>query len=197
MKLVGKQDFLEFDPVDVARRIATGDLDAERELVAQYSRGILAMLRVRTKDFQRADDIHQDVFCIAIEHLRESKVKHPEKLSSYLHRTAINLIIGEDRKRQRRRTDINSEVVDHFPDRAPDQLNSLIRKESDEAVRQILSELTKKRDRKILNYFYILQREKSEICVLLNLSSAHFDRVISRARKRFRELIEVNRLPLK
>jgi RNA polymerase sigma-70 factor (ECF subfamily) len=46
-----------------------------------------------------------------------------------------------------------------------------------------------KRDRTLLMRFYIDEEEKEKICLELNLSSLHFNRVIFRARRRFKELL--------
>ena len=46
------------------------------------------------------------------------------------------------------------------------------------------------RDRDILVRFYLNDEAKEEICRELRLSEEHFNRVIFRARNRFRELLE-------
>ena len=47
-----------------------------------------------------------------------------------------------------------------------------------------------KRDREILTRFYVEDQDKDEICTALNLDSLHFNRVLFRARKRFRKILE-------
>ena len=46
------------------------------------------------------------------------------------------------------------------------------------------------RDRQVLFRFYIAEENKEDICSDLGLSSLHFNRVLFRARERFRELYE-------
>jgi RNA polymerase sigma-70 factor, ECF subfamily len=46
------------------------------------------------------------------------------------------------------------------------------------------------RDREILVRFYLDDEERETICRELGLSEEHFNRVIFRARNRFRELLE-------
>ena len=58
------------------------------------------------------------------------------------------------------------------------------------AARQMLDEMPATRDREVLMRFYIHDEEKEEICQDLRLSMEHFNRVIFRARNRFRELLE-------
>jgi DNA-directed RNA polymerase specialized sigma24 family protein len=105
----------------------------------------------------------------------------------------MNLLIDQGRKEARRKTSADSDLVDLQSDNTADQLRTLIREEADQAVRTMIMELRNPRDRELLHRFYILQQEKPLVCQSMALPSEHFDRVISRARKRFRELIEGKR----
>jgi RNA polymerase sigma-70 factor (ECF subfamily) len=57
-------------------------------------------------------------------------------------------------------------------------------------VRRLIGELDTDRDRQILYRFYIAEEDKERICADLELSSLHFNRVLFRARQRFKELLE-------
>jgi DNA-directed RNA polymerase specialized sigma24 family protein len=59
-----------------------------------------------------------------------------------------------------------------------------------EAARRMLGEMPAERDREILVRFYLDDEDKEQICRDLRLSEEHFNRVIFRARNRFRELLE-------
>jgi RNA polymerase sigma-70 factor, ECF subfamily len=54
-------------------------------------------------------------------------------------------------------------------------------------VRRLLQEMSE-RDRQILYRFYIAEEDKDRICADLQLSSLHFNRVLHRARERYRDL---------
>jgi len=69
-------------------------------------------------------------------------------------------------------------------------LSVLLEKERSTIVRRILKELKSERDRQILFRFYISEEDKEIICADLGLSSQHFNRVLYRARERFRELCQ-------
>ena len=103
-------------------------------------------------------------------------------------------MIGDYRKESRRRTSADTELVQRQLDESSDQLGELIKRESSRAIRETLLELNNERDKELLYRFYILQEEKLTICKILALSAEHFDRVISRARKRFRQLVEKRKL---
>ena len=63
-----------------------------------------------------------------------------------------------------------------------------LRSELAEIVRRVLSEMTSERDRQVLFRFYIAGDGKDAICRDLGLTSLHFNRVLFRARERYREL---------
>ena len=150
----------------------------------------MTMLKGRTGDVQRSEDVHQETFCIVLERLRNKGIDDPSKISAFIHRTALNVLIGDFRKEDRRKTYADTDLVQRYQDRSSGQLAQLIRDESDRTIRETIQELTTLRDREVLYRFYILQEEKPTICSATSLTAEHFDRVISRARKRFRELIE-------
>lgn len=57
-------------------------------------------------------------------------------------------------------------------------------------VRRLIGELPTDRDRQLLLRFYVAEEEKERICSDLGLDSLHFNRVLFRARHRFKELLE-------
>jgi RNA polymerase sigma-70 factor (ECF subfamily) len=57
-------------------------------------------------------------------------------------------------------------------------------------ARQLLEQLSKKRDREILQRYYLEEEEKDTICEDMELTDLHFNRVIHRAKQRLRLLAE-------
>src|SRR6185312_15443561 len=57
-------------------------------------------------------------------------------------------------------------------------------------VRRLLRELSSPRDREVLVRFYLKEEERGALCRSLGLTDLQFNRVIFRARERFRELLE-------
>jgi RNA polymerase sigma-70 factor (ECF subfamily) len=62
--------------------------------------------------------------------------------------------------------------------------------ESALAVRALLRELPHPRDRLMLKRFYLDDHDKEVICQELDLTEAAFNQALSRARKRFRQILE-------
>ena len=179
--------------MDLVRRIHRGkggDTAAETELFRRYSRGLLYMLRRLAGDPALADDLHQETFRVVIERLRERGLEEPERLAGFLHRTAKNLFIGGYRKVIRRKTEGEIDGLEAVADPGADPHQQAVREEESALVRRLIGELDTDRDRQILYRFYIAEEDKERICADLDLSSLHFNRVLFRARQRFKDLLE-------
>jgi RNA polymerase sigma-70 factor, ECF subfamily len=174
---------------DLVRRIAAGDAAAEAQLVERYSRGVLYLLRRLGAAPELADDFHQETFRIVLERLRRRGLEQPAALVGFLHGTARHLILAERRKAGRLRTG-DDEVLAAATHPAPSQLHTVLLDEEAALVRQLIGELQTDRDRQILLRYYVAEEEKESICADLRLERLHFNRVLFRARQRFRQLME-------
>jgi RNA polymerase sigma-70 factor, ECF subfamily len=178
----------------LVRRIAAGDASAEGELVERYSRGLRYLLRRLGAAPELADDLHQETFRIVLERLRKRALDEPEGLAGFLRGTARNLMIAERRKTARRRTESDDEEVAQAVHSAPSQLSAVLLDEEAETVRRLIRELPTDRDRQLLLRYYVGEEEKESLCGDLGLDSLHFNRVLFRARQRFKEILEHHRV---
>ncbi|MEN7342091.1 MAG: sigma-70 family RNA polymerase sigma factor [Pseudomonadota bacterium] len=177
--------------IALAERIAEGDRAAEQQLVERYSRPLLFMLKRRCGDPELANDLHQEVFSVVLQRLRAGTIKDPARLAGFIQSTGRNLLIGVIRRRQRRQTYADSDSVAIAADEdRQDQYGEINAEQVAENVRTMLDELGSERDRAILTRFYLQQEDKQSICSALELSDLHFNRVLYRAKKRFRELLQ-------
>src|SRR5690606_38187633 len=85
-------------PEGLVSAISKGNSQAESVLLERYYRKVLFILRKRTGNDEQARDLRQEAFRIVLERLRKAPLDEPDKLSSYILGTAINLHIGEIRK---------------------------------------------------------------------------------------------------
>jgi RNA polymerase sigma-70 factor (ECF subfamily) len=171
----------------LVRRIASGDATAEGELFQRYSRGLLFLLRRLAPEL--AEDLHQETFRIVLERLRKRELDDPAGLAGFLRGIARNLVIAERRKSARRRTDADEEELAQAVSPTPGQLSAVLLDEEAETVRQLIRELPTERDRQLLLRFYVTEEDKESLCADLGLDSLHFNRVLFRARQRFKELL--------
>jgi len=151
--------------------------------------GLRALILRRVRDPELAADILQDAAVTTLEKLRSGEIADPENLGGYLYRVALNHLRNHRRK-------------DRSTVSSPDGLEELPAPESDTdwenvggrqwatAARRMLEEMPVARDREVLVRFYLDDEDREKICRELRLSEEHFNRVIFRARNRFRELIE-------
>lgn len=177
-------------PADLVQRVRNGDPQAETLLVKTYQRPVIEMLRNRSGDPDLAQDLLQETFIVVLRRLRTEGIEQPHKLAAYIHRVAHNLVIGHFRKETRRNTRLDSEAVELQPDSGAVQLETVLRDEMQHLVRKLLGQLSAPRDREILQRFYVWGQEKRLVCNELALDPDQFDKVISRARQRFRKLVE-------
>lgn len=167
------------------------DRSAENAFVEKFAPRLAYILRQRTADVELAADLQQEAFIIVLEKLRDNALNEPEKLGAYLQQTAVNLYIGHVRRQARQQTASNTELIETLASER-DQYQELVRQQAAGAVRGVIENMGNERDRTIIKAFYLDEKEKAEICDELDLSYRHFDRVISRARDRFRKLVEQN-----
>ena len=174
---------------DLVRRIAAGDAAAEAQLVQRYSRGLLYLLRRQGVSPELADDLHQETFRIVLERLRRKELDDPAGLAGFLRGTARNLAVAEHRKTARRRTDADPEGLEQAVHSGPGQLQTVLLDEEANIVRRLIRELPTDRDQQLLMRFYVAEEEKESLCTDLGLDSLHFNRVLFRARQRFKEIL--------
>ena len=170
-------------------RVRNGDLRAETEIVERYNRGLRFLLRRKTRDRQTAEDFLQETWALALEKLRANGIMDPARLAGYLTGIANNLVYSDVRRINRQRTSVNTEIIDLIADDSSSPFSEISRAEVCAHVRALLDDLGQERDREILRRFYVKEEDKESICKSLQVDSTHFNRVLFRARQRFKDLV--------
>jgi RNA polymerase sigma-70 factor (ECF subfamily) len=189
---VGESQEPDLEPeiaADLVRQIGQGVRAAETAMIERYAGGLLFMLKRRTRDMEIARDIRQDAFRVAIEKLRVESIDQPERLGAYLRGVALNLWLAERRKDTRRATTADSAAIETVADQRGGPFDDVSSEQVKRAVSVLLAELRTPRDREILTRLYLQEEEKDSICRALGIDSEHFNRVLFRAKQRFRELL--------
>jgi RNA polymerase sigma-70 factor, ECF subfamily len=159
--------------------------------VSELRRGVMLVVRQRVRNAALAEDVCNEAFKTVVERLAREPLDDPSRLPAFLAQTARNLAIAEWRKTLRRRTVTGEdEVIASHEDAAMDAGDGVQQRQRAEAVRAVLAELPTPRDRELLVRYYLRDEDKEDICRHLGLTEAHFNRVIFRARERFRTLLE-------
>ena len=171
---------------ELAEEIAQGNQNAETLFYNRFRPGLLIMLTNRTKDSARAEDLAQDTLLTVLAHLRERTIDNTAFLNRYVQQTAKYKHIGWLRvsaNQTELRETIDDEVIDH-----PSAIEILTLEQRRKAVRDLIDKMPVIRDRELLYRYYVRDQSKPYVCEALQLSSTNFDRVISRARNRFKAL---------
>lgn len=171
-------------------RIGAGDTSAETELVNKYWKSLYYILNRRCNDNQLASDIAQDAFIVVINKARNGEINSPNAIAGFIRQVGVNLLLAHFRKEARRATDNHGEVSFDIPDDKSNLERAVESRDTLKLVQQLIGELKVDRDRDLLVSYYANEEEKSSICQRLDLTPAHFDRVLYRARARLKQLID-------
>jgi RNA polymerase sigma-70 factor (ECF subfamily) len=176
---------------ELSRRIREGDVSAESELIRQFEPGLRVLLRRRTGgDLGLLQDLVQETLLVVIQRLRGEGIDEPAKLAAFAAQTARNLAIASLRKAERQKTDVDSEATERNADPTRSVEGLAEDAEAAMAVRALLRELPQSRDRLMLKRFYLDDHDKEVICQEMQLSEAAFNQALSRARRRFKQILE-------
>ena len=168
-------------------RIVSKDIKAEADMVNRYARGLAFILQRKTNNSVLTDDICQETWRIVLEKIRSGALKDPSKLSAYIIQIGKNQLLMYYRSSQQKRMTLNSDV-NVLVDEGQQPQQALESYQLTLLVRKLITELNSSRDKEIITRFYVQQEEKLNICQDLQLTELHFNRVLYRARQRFKEL---------
>jgi RNA polymerase sigma-70 factor (ECF subfamily) len=170
---------------------AVPDPTAVAQLAAAYRDfpGLRALILRRVGDPELAADLLQDATVTTLEKLKAGEIERPELIGGYLYRVALNHLRNHRRKDKSVVSSANA-LESLSADEGDAHSAHLGRAQLADAARRLLEELPVARDREVLVRFYLNDEDRSAICRALSLTDDHFNRVIFRARNRFRDLVE-------
>jgi len=150
--------------------------------------GLRAQLTRVTGNMELASDLLHDAVVTALQKLRAGEIRDPTNLDGYVYRVALNHF------RNYRRKDKSHLENSEDPAEPADETESRLVTDVEVAqwsrlVKQVLQEVRLVRDRELLVSIYLQEESKEELCRAFGLTELHFNRVIHRARDRFRDLL--------
>jgi RNA polymerase sigma-70 factor (ECF subfamily) len=174
----------------LADRLRAGDPAASRELVVRFQRGVAVILRRCGVQAAEIEDLGQEVFRIVLDKARQGEVREPERLPGYVATVARNLGIEAGRRASARAARDGGDLLPEVASGAASPLDELVAREQVALVRRLLEELGTDRDREVLMRIYLAGDEREVVARDLGLSALQLNRVLHRARERYRELYE-------
>jgi len=151
--------------------------------------GLKAQLTRVTGNADLGADMLQDAIVTALRKLRLGEIEHRNQLDGYVYRVALNHLRNYRRKDKSAVSDSESalSLADAAAEARPTR--SIQAEQWAGVVKRLMSEMSSPRDREVLVRFYLKEEERGELCASLGLTEVQFNRVIFRARERFRELL--------
>ena len=168
--------------------IRDSDPNAMESLYAIFARGVRFFLLRNLGPEELEDKVH-DCFVIVTEAIQNGELREPDRLMGYV-RTVVKRQIAAsiDVAVQQRRTRVDfEETLFSISDWRDNPERSVLAQQRTDIARQVLSEIPK-RDRDILQRFYVLEQSQDQICADLGRSYNQFRLLKSRAKARFGEV---------
>lgn len=181
----------EISVKSMVAEIEAGNPQAEDRFCRQFRPLVQFVLRQMTDDLSLADDITKDALLLVLLRIRDKKIEHPERISSYVAQTARYSLIGWFRRKANQHG--STLDVSELESSEVGLEDALIAGEQRSLVRNMISQLKVPRDQEILARRYLLEEDKLSLCEHLGLPDEHFDRVISRARARCKKIIKAQK----
>lgn len=164
------------------------DAAAMAELYGIFAKGIRYFL-LRNLGPEDLDDKVHDCFVIVTQAIQNGELREPERLMGYV-RTVVKRQIAASIDvavhQRRTRADFEDSLFT-LSDWRENPERSMMASQRAEIARKVLNGVSR-RDREILNRFYVLEQSQERICSEMGLSYNQFRLLKSRAKARFGEL---------
>ena len=176
------------DWASLVNRIRDGDSTAMAELYVIFAKGIRYFL-LRNLGPDDLDDKVHDCFVIVTQAIQNGELREPDRLMGYV-RTVVKRQIAASIdiavKQRRNRVDFEDSMFS-MSDWRENPERSVMEQQRAEIARKVLNGVSR-RDREILNRFYVLEQTQERICAEMGLTYNQFRLLKSRAKARFGEL---------
>lgn len=162
-------------------RLKDQEPDTETHFVNHFTNVLQARLRFQLRSRQLIDDVCQETLLRVLIHVRRGT--QIERLPAFVHAVSKNVVLEALRGQQKHST--TEQEFPDLPDVRIDFDASLITKQRQAAVRQVLAELPDK-DRRILQRLFLDEAERDELCAELGVDGEYLRVLLHRAKLRFR-----------
>lgn len=178
--------FHSFDEAYVAR-LKAGDFRTQEHFGAYFSALIHVKLRSRLQSREAIEDIRQETFARFYVALRDDKIRHPERLGSFVNSVCNNVLL-EHYRANPPHSSISSADDDEskdFPSPAMNALDIFTAKQTEKKVREILEQLPE-RDRRVLREVFLEERDKDDVCRDFGVDREYLRVLLHRAKQSFK-----------
>ena len=168
--------------------------DARREIAEQFKKnypGLVNALIKRAGSRALAEDMIGDAIVKLLEHADDERLSDFRNVAGYVYQTSRRLLANHERKMDNKASLRGG----------PQTLEQLVQPEAapELAIEDIAEELQAaltslpQRDRVILKTLYLDKQDRTKVCAQFDLTAIQLNKILSRAKKRLRHLIQRNR----
>jgi RNA polymerase sigma-70 factor (ECF subfamily) len=176
------------DWAQLVQRVHAGEPAAMEELYGIFAKGIRYFL-LRNLGPDDLDDKVHDCFVIVTQAIRNGDLREPDRLMGYVRTVVKRQIAGSiDIAVQQRRNRVEfDDSLFSVSDWRDNPESSVMSRQRADIARRVLEGVSR-RDREILQRFYVLEQTQEQICEEMGLTYNQFRLLKSRAKARFGEL---------
>ena len=176
-------ELFAFDGAYVAR-LRQGDPQTEGHFVSYFEQLLRIKLRARMLAQDTVDELRQETLRRVIAALRTpGGVRQPERFGAFVNSVCNNVLM--EFYRSTGRSDQLEEFHLEKSDRVLDVENSVATEEMGQHIRRILDTLPK-RDRQLLRAIFLEEKDKDEVCRLLQVDRGYLRVLLHRAKDKFK-----------
>lgn len=176
-------ELFSFDE-EYLRRLAADDPVTVAHFVGYFSPLLRMKARNKRLPGDGIEDVVQETFLRVQSAIRKGEIRQPDRLGAYVNSVCNNVISENHREIARNRHDDVDGVEATDPEKNTE--DSILQREREEGVHQVLRELTPK-DRAILRACFFEDLEHKEICRRFKIKPEYMRVLLHRAKRAFKK----------
>ncbi|HEY4054124.1 MAG TPA: sigma-70 family RNA polymerase sigma factor [Terriglobales bacterium] len=154
--------------------------------MSYFSQLIQLKLRSRVRSPEGIEDIRQETFARFFATLRSPDgLRQAEKMGAYVNSVCNNVLLEYYRASARHAPLADDEDAPEIPDAKVDILGDVMTRQTADAVRNILEDLSE-RDRRLLKEVFLEERDKDEVCRDFGIDRNYLRVLLHRAKQTFK-----------
>jgi RNA polymerase sigma-70 factor (ECF subfamily) len=177
-----------FDSAYISRLVAE-DPVTERHFTKYFGELLSLKLRGRLSSAAAIEDARQETFVRVLTTLKQrGGLDRPETLGAFVN-SVCNNVLFESYRSAKRHVPVSEDAPEPADEAALDAESSVMREENRERVRRALKALPPK-EQDLLRWLFLEERDKDDICRLLQIDRGYLRVLLFRAKLRLREQLE-------
>jgi RNA polymerase sigma-70 factor, ECF subfamily len=178
---------LQFTAFDASylERLHSADPETERHFVDYFGALIGIKLRKRRVPWQTIEDLRQEIFRRVLDLVHAGKVRYPERLGALVCAVCDNVLKEHYRSGSHLEASYGGEDEIVLVAADSDVLDSVEVDEINRVVWGILEDLSE-RDRHLLQWVVLEERDRKEVCSKLGVTPDHLRVLVHRAKQSFK-----------